>query len=157
MHVTQVSVFTVVGIEARTTNAKEASSDGIIGKQWQKFFAAGIPQKISNRLDTNFYAVYSGYASDHNGEYSFVIGAKVREGTQVPAGLVSKRIQAGRYEVITSDRGPFPKVVPAAWQKVFSLEDEGKLKRAYKTDFELYDQRAQDPQNGQVDIYIGLK
>jgi predicted transcriptional regulator YdeE len=157
MHVTQIASFTIVGIEARTTNAKEALGDGIIGKQWQKFFAEGIPQKIPHRTDQSFYAVYSDYAGDHNGEYSFLIGAKVKEGTEPPAGLIAKRIDAGKYALITSDRGPFPKVVPAAWQKIFSLEDAGSLKRAYRTDFELYDQRALDPQNGQVDIYIGVK
>jgi predicted transcriptional regulator YdeE len=157
MHVTPIPAFTVIGIEARTTNAKEASADGIIGKQWQEFFADGIPQKIPNRLDQIFYSVYSDYASDHNGEYSFLIGAKVKDGTAPPAGLVARHIQAGRYAVITSNRGPFSKVVPAVWQKIFALEDQGKLKRAYRTDFEVYDQRAQDPQNGQIDIYIGVK
>jgi len=71
--------------------------------------------------------------------------------------MVAKHILAGQYAVITTEKGPFPKVIPAAWQQVFKLEDEGKLERAYQTDFELYDQRAQDPQNGQVDIYVGLK
>jgi predicted transcriptional regulator YdeE len=157
MHVTKIPAFTVIGIEARTTNAKEASADGIIGRQWQKFFSDGIPQRIPNRLDEIFYAVYSSYASDHNGEYSFLIGAKVKDGTAPTAGLTAMHIQSGRYAVITSDRGPFAKVVPEAWQKIFALEGQGKLKRAYRSDFELYDQRAQDPQNGQIDIYIGLK
>jgi predicted transcriptional regulator YdeE len=59
--------------------------------------------------------------------------------------------------VFTSEVGPFSKVVPDAWQEIFKLEAEGKLKRAHKTDFEVYDQRAQNPQNGQIDIYVGLK
>jgi predicted transcriptional regulator YdeE len=86
-----------------------------------------------------------------------VIGAKVKEGTPPPGGMGARRVPAGEYAIITSDKGPFPRVVPAAWQKIFTLEGEGKLKRAYQTDFEIYDQRAQDPQNGQIDIYIGLK
>ena len=154
---TDLAGFTIIGIEARTTNAKEATGEGIIGKQWQKFFSEGIPQRIPNKIESNFYAVYSDYASDHKGEYSFVIGAKVREGTTPPSGMVAKRVQAGSYTVLSSEKGPFPKVVPAAWKKIFTLEDEGKLKRAYQTDFELYDERAKDPQNGQIDIYIGLK
>jgi len=150
------AAFTVIGIETRT-NAKEATSEGLIGKQWQRFFSEGIPQRIPNKIDSNFYAVYSHYASDHNGEYSFLIGAKVKEGTSPPSGMVAKRVRTGKYAVITSDKGPFPRVVPAAWMKIFSFEDEGKVKRAYQTDFELYDERAKDPQNGQIDIYIGLK
>jgi predicted transcriptional regulator YdeE len=157
IHRINISGFTIIGIEARTTNAKEAAGNGIIPQQWQKFFSEGIPDKIPNKIESNFYAVYSDYASDHNGEYSYVIGAKVKEGTPPPGGMGTRRVPAGEYAIITSDKGPFPRVVPAAWQKIFTLEGEGKLKRAYQTDFEIYDQRAQDPQNGQIDIYIGLK
>ena len=153
----EIGSFTVIGIEARTSNAREATPDGIIGKQWQKFFSEGSSQKIPNKIEPNFYAVYSDYAGDHNSEYSFLIGAKVKEGTAPPEGMVAKQIRAGKYALVTTDKGPFPKVVPAAWIKIFSLEESGKLKRAYQTDFELYDQRAQDPQNGQADIYIGVK
>jgi predicted transcriptional regulator YdeE len=157
IHYVNVASFTAIGIQARTTNTIEATPEGIIGKQWQKFFGEGIGERIPDRVDSNVYAVYSDYASDHNGEYSFFIGAKVKDRTAPPAGMVVKRVLAGKYAVITSEKGPFPKVVPAAWQKIFRLEDEGKLKRAYQFDFELYDPRARDPQNGPVDIYIGLK
>jgi predicted transcriptional regulator YdeE len=34
--------------------------------------------------------------------------------------------------------------------------DELGGRRAFKTDFEIYDQRAADPENAQVDVYIGL-
>jgi predicted transcriptional regulator YdeE len=59
--------------------------------------------------------------------------------------------------VITSDKGPLPKVVPSAWQALWKMEDDGQLKRSYQTDFEIYDRRTQDLQNAQVDIYVGLK
>jgi predicted transcriptional regulator YdeE len=85
------------------------------------------------------------------------VGQRVKDGSAAPGGMVARRILAGRYAVFTSEVGPFSKVVPDAWQEIFKLEAEGKLKRAYKTDFEVYDQRAQNPQNGQIDIYVGLK
>jgi predicted transcriptional regulator YdeE len=60
---------------------------------------------------------------------------------------------------VTSEQGPVVKVVVAAWQRVWGMEDKHEFAspRAYKTDFELYDHRATDPQNMQVDLYIGLK
>jgi predicted transcriptional regulator YdeE len=149
--------FTVIGIEARTNNAKESTPNGIIPKQWQRFFSEDIPARIPNKTEPNFYAVYSDYASDHNGEYTYLVGAAVKEGTAAPTGMVVKRVPAGQYAVFTTEVGPFAKVVPAAWQRIFKLEEEGKLKRAYMTDFEVYDQRAQNPQNAQIDIYVGLK
>jgi predicted transcriptional regulator YdeE len=151
--------FSVVGIQVRTSNAKEASGDGVIGKQWQKFFQDGVLEKIPNKLDANIYAVYSDYASDHNGEYSLTIGAKVADGSPVPTGLVVRKVPAGNYAVVTSDKGPVAKVVTAAWQRVWDLEQKKELggTRAYKADFELYDQRAANPEDAQADIYLGLK
>jgi predicted transcriptional regulator YdeE len=148
--------FTVIGIEARTTNAKEATSDGAIPKQWQKFFQEGILGKIPNKASQNIYALYTDYASDRNGEYNFVIGAMVKDGTIAQEGMVVKHVPAAHYAVLTIEKD-LPKVVPDAWLALWKLEDEGKLKRAYQSDFEIYDQRSQDPQNAQVDIYIGLK
>jgi predicted transcriptional regulator YdeE len=149
--------FLIIGIEARTTNAKEATADGAIPAQWQRFFQEGILSKIPGKIGSNIYALYTDYASDRNDEYSFMIGAMVKDGTTPTPGLVAKHVSGGQFAVFTTDQGPLPQVVPGAWQKLWKLEDEGKFKRAYKTDFELYDQRAQDPQNAQVDIYIGLK
>jgi predicted transcriptional regulator YdeE len=129
----------------------------VIPRQWQKFFREGILAKIPNKIGLNIYAVYSDYASDRDGEYSFVIGAMVKEGTVAPAGMVAKALPGGHFAVLTSDQGPLPKVVPGVWKKVWKLEDEKKIQRNYKADFEIYDQRSQDPQNAQVDLYVGMK
>jgi len=149
--------FQVIGIGARTTNAKEATGDGMIPRQWQKFFLEGNLTKIPNKISGNIYALYSDYASDHNGEYDFVIGAMVKEGTLPPPGMVAKNVAGGHFAVLNSEKGPLAKVVPQAWQAIFKLEAEKKIRRTYKTDFEIYDQRSQDPQNAQVDLYVGLK
>ena len=149
--------MSVIGIVARTQNAKEATADGIIGRQWHRFIDHAMAEGIPDKTDSNLYAVYSEYASDHNGEYTFTVGAPVKAQAPVPGDMVRKVIVAGKYAVITTQKGPFPKVIPGAWLEIFKLEDEGTLNRAYRTDFELYDERALDPQNGQVDIYIGLK
>lgn len=116
-----------------------------------------MAHQIPDKRDSNLCAVYSDYDSDHNGEYTFTVGAPVKAEIAAPAGMLLKIVAPGKYAVITSQKGPFPKVIPEAWLEIFKLEDEGKLNRSYRTDFELYDERAVDPQNGQVDIYIGLK
>ena len=151
--------FSVIGIQARTSNAREVTGGGAIPKQWDKFFKEGIAQKIPNKVDSTIYAVYTNYASDHNGEYDFIIGMKVSSVSEVPPGMVAKKIPSGRFAVITSAKGPVAQVVPQAWQRVWSLEENKQLGgvRAYKADFELYDQRSQNPQDSQVDLYVGLK
>jgi predicted transcriptional regulator YdeE len=154
-----VKEFSVIGIQARTNNAREMTGAGVISKQWNRFFAEGILAKIPNKTDSTIYAVYSDYASDRNGDYTFVIGAEVSGMAVIPAGMVAKKVPVGKYAVITSARGPVQKVVPQAWQEVWSLEDKSQLggARAYRTDFEVYDQRSRDPQDSQVDIFVGIK
>jgi predicted transcriptional regulator YdeE len=151
--------FTVVGISARTNNAQEAAGNGVIAKQWDRFYKEGILDKIQNKADPSIYALYTDYASDRNGDYTFIIGAKVRDASAVPSGMVAQTVSEGKYAVLTSERGPIPKVIVEAWQQIWNREDQGQLggKRAYKTDFEVYDQRAHDPQDSQIDIYVGVK
>src|SRR6185369_11127917 len=41
-----VTSFTVIGIAARTTNARESGPNGVIPQQWQKLFQEGVLDKI---------------------------------------------------------------------------------------------------------------
>jgi predicted transcriptional regulator YdeE len=155
--VAQQDGFTVIGIATRTNNAREATSDGVIGKQWARFMQGGVLEKIPDKLDHSIFAVYTDYASDRNGDYTFILGAKVSSSAAVPEGMVAKKVPAGRYAVFTSDRGPGPKVVPELWMRINSLPKSAiGGDRTYRADFEIYDERATDPQNLQADIYIGI-
>jgi CubicO group peptidase (beta-lactamase class C family)/predicted transcriptional regulator YdeE len=150
--------FTVIGTPARTSNAREMTPDGVIGKMWGRLFQEGVLAKIPNKADQNIVAVYIDYASDHNGEYTYVLGARVTSDAEVPAGMVAKKIAAQKFAVFTSEKGPAPKVVPELWIKINSLpKNAAGGDRQYKADFEIYDQRASDPQNLQMDVYIGIK
>lgn len=156
--VVERSSFTVVGIAARTSNAREMTADGIIGKQWGRLMQEGLLAKIPNKADQNIVAVYTDYASDHNGEYTFVLGARVKSNEGVPAGMVAKNIPAGKFAVFTSERGAAAKVVPETWMKVNSLPHSAVGgNRVYRADYEIYDERAADPANAQVDVYVGIK
>lgn len=156
--IVQLSGFTVIGISARTNNAKEMTADGVIGKEWARFFQEGIAARIPNKADASIVAVYSDYASDHNGDYTFVLGTKVTSDSDLPAGMVSKKISAGKYAVFTTDKGPAARVVPAMWMKINSLPKTAiGGDRLYRADFEIYDERAVDLQNVQVDIYVGVR
>lgn len=152
------SSFTVIGIAARTSNAREMTAEGVIGKQWGRFMQEGLLAKIPHKADSSVVAVYTDYASDHDGEYTFVLGARVTSDTEVPAGMVAKSIPAGKYAVFTSEKGPAPKVVPGLWMRINSLPKPAVGgDRAYRGDFEIYDERAADPQSLQMDAYVGIK
>jgi predicted transcriptional regulator YdeE len=151
--------FSVIGIQARTSNAKEVKGGGAIPKQWDRFFKEGIADKIPNKVDSTIFAVYTNYASDYNGEYDFIVGMKVSSLSAVPPGMVVKKVPQGKYAVVASPKGPVAQIVPQAWQRIYTLDDNKQLggARAYNADFEVYDQRSQNPQESQVDLYIGLK
>jgi len=150
--------FTVVGISSRTSNGKEISGKGVIPQQWDRFIKEGMPGQIPNKVDSNILAVYTDYESDANGEYTFLIGARVSSADDVPLGMVAKEVPPGRYAVFTSEKGFVGKVVPQTWSHIWAVPKSApEGNRAYRADFEVYDQRAADPQNAQVDIYVGIK
>jgi predicted transcriptional regulator YdeE len=150
--------FTVIGIATRTTNEKEMSGKGVIAQQWNHFMKEDLLSKIPNKVDSNILAVYTDYESDVNGAYTFMIGARVSSANVVPPGMVAKRVPAGRYAVFTSEKGYAGKVVPETWSRIWAaIKSAAGGTRAYQADFEVYDQRAADPQNAQVDIYLGIR
>jgi predicted transcriptional regulator YdeE len=150
---TTVDEVQVIGIEARTSNAKEMTAEGVIGKQWTRFTKDGLLARIPNKIDSAIVALYTDYESDKDGTYTFVLGARVSSVEHVPEGMVARKIPAGRCAVFTSDRGPAARVVFETWKRIWAAP----LDRAYKTDFELYDERAADPQNTEISIYVGLR
>ena len=150
--------FTVIAISIRTSNAKEMSGNGVIGQQWDRFMKDGLLAEIPNKVDSNILAVYIDYESDANGAYTFMIGARVSSAEDVPVGMVAKKVPAGRYAVFISEKGFVGKVVPETWNRIWAVPKSSPGgNRAYRADFEIYDQRAADPQNAVVDIYVGIK
>lgn len=150
--------FTVIGIAERTTNAKEMSGGGVIGKQWGRFMQENLLAQIPNKADSSIIAVITDYASDKDGEYTNLIGARVTSAAEVPPGMVAKKVPAGRYAIFTSERGPVAKVVMGTWQRIWAVpKSQPGGNRAYKADYEVYDERAADPANAQMDVHIGIR
>jgi predicted transcriptional regulator YdeE len=150
--------FAMVGIAVRTSNAEQMTPERPIGKQWERLFKEGVLAAIPNRADANIVALYTEYASDKDGEYTYVLGARVTKVDSVPAGMVAKNVPAGRYAVFTSERGAVQKVVVEMWQRVWSTPKSSLGgDRTYKSDYELYDQRAQNPVDAVVDLYVAVR
>jgi len=158
LKIVEEEAFAVIGIEERTNNAREMTPDGAIPRLWDRLFKEGILDRIPHRAAMDIIVIYTDYASDRKGDYTYILGARVNHLSRVPQGMVAKTVQKARYAVLTTEKGPVGKVVSGAWQEIWRLEDRGELggKRAYRADFELYDERSRDPQNSQVDIYVGI-
>lgn len=150
--------FIVAGIAARTSNAKEMTADGVIGKQWARLMQENLLAKIPNKVDSSVVAVYTDYATDKDGEYTFLLGARVSSDAGLPSGMVARKIPAGTFALFTTAKGPGFKVVPETWMQINSLPKSAPGgDRVYRADYEIYDERARDPQNLQADVYVGIR
>ena len=148
---------TVIGISGRTRNDKEMKGEGIIPAFWGRFYQEEVLSKIPGKIPGGpVMAIYTEYESDETGEYTFILGAPVEPGTTAPAGLVIHEIPAGDYQVSESAKGPLGQVVARAWGEIWA-DQELKARRRYAADYEIYDERAANPEDGLAEIYIGVK
>lgn len=145
--------FAVIGIAVRTSNALEMTPQGVIPRHWHRFMSENVLTAIPHKKDSALIAMYTDYAGDSDCTYTFLIGARVESGTGVPAGMVRKEVPAGRYAIFPSERGPVERIVVEAWQRVWSSD----IQRALQADYEVYDERAADLQNAQVDLHVGVE
>ncbi len=76
----------------------------------------------------------------------------------LPAEMTCRKVAAGRYAVLTTRVGPLIEVLQEEWKRIWTIHpsDLGG-ERAFKTDYEIYDQRSADPKRAQIEIHIGLK
>ena len=154
----QQQAFSVIGLGARTNNAKEMTGNGQIGQIWQKFMQQQISSRIPRKIGDEILAVYTDYQSDQNGDFTYLLGVKVSSIEKIPDGLIARQIPAGNYAVVTSEQGPVIQVVPRLWQRIWAMPpDELGGKRAFHSDYEVYDESAKDPQNAKVKVYVGLQ
>jgi predicted transcriptional regulator YdeE len=148
----------VVGVAARTHNAAEMNGKGKIGEIWHTLLRDNLAAKIPNKLGIDLVALYTDYESDREGEYTYLLGLPVSSIKDVPPMFVAKHIPGGRYSVVVSNRGPVVQVVPEIWQRIWSMppKELGGV-RSYRADYEVYDQRAADPEKAQIEVFVGLR
>lgn len=152
MTTTKLEAFKIVGLSVRTTNENgQAATD--IPALWSRFFAEGIPSKITDKLSDDMYCMYTDYEKDHTKPYTTILGYKLDKGAPVPEGLTSKMVEAHTYDVIPAKGKMSEGFVFQAWQKIWNSD----MNRSYTADFEVYGVKARDPENAEIEIYIALK
>ena len=143
--------FYIIGISVKTTNENGKSAKDIPAL-WGTFFSDEIFEKIPNKISNEVYGLYSDYEGDFMAPYTTTIGCKVSSIDSIPEGMVYKQISAGNYKKYTAIGDLNKGAVFTKWQEIWGAN----LKRSYTTDFEVYDTRAQDPTNAEVDIFIAI-
>ncbi|MDX1902346.1 MAG: GyrI-like domain-containing protein [Gammaproteobacteria bacterium] len=154
------SEIKLVGLTARTNNKNEMNPQtSKISELVSRFWGQNLATQISHRKHPGItLSVYTDYESDEHGDYTYFIGEEVSAFENVPDDLQKLTIPAAQYIKLTTPSGKMPEVVMQAWMQIWkmSAQDLGG-KRAYIADFEVYDQRASDPNDTSLDVYIGIQ
>ncbi|WP_343303035.1 GyrI-like domain-containing protein [Chitinophaga niabensis] len=140
-----------LGLSLRTTNENgQAFQD--IPALWQQFMSQNIAALIPNRTEPAIYCLYTHYELDHTKPYTVIIGCKVSTLDEIPEGLTGGTFQSGTY-VRRTAKGDLQKgAVVKEWQNIWAAN----LPRKFTADFEVYGEKAQDPGNAEVDIFIAV-
>lgn len=142
----------LVGLTIRTSNSAEQDTETQkIGPLWQQFM---MRANVQNNMSSPIYGSYYDYESDHDGEFSVLLGC-VAGLTQVAVDdseLTGLTLAAGEY-LRFSAVGEMPLVVISLWGQVWQYFSDAncQFERSYSTDYECY------TSSEGVDIYIGVK
>jgi AraC family transcriptional regulator len=150
--------FNLIGYELKTRNI-DGENNREIPKFWQHYIQNNLRAKIPNPLNKNEL----GLCTDYNmttGEFVYIIGMEVAEGTPAPEGLTYRSFPEKEYAVFTTPKATeenFSSTIQSTWVEIYlkwfpdsGYEQEGTL------EFELYDERCLGNEK-QIDIYIPVK
>lgn len=144
--------FSIIGISIRTTN--ENGQSGIdIPQLWNRFITENILEKIPNKSDHSIYCIYTDYEKDHTKPYTTILGCKVSTLDTIPDGMTGKTIEEADYSKHTAKGNILQGLIYNEWIKIWNSD----LPRTFTADFEVYDERAQNPENAEVDIFVAVK
>jgi len=151
--------FSVGGIDVRTTNAAEMElATARIPALWERFTYESLPGHIPGQTNPGVVlGLYSDFDSDADGAYTLMAGCEVSPESNMPAGLGTKSVPPAKYAVFTSEKGEIPTIIFNAWQEIWAMTPEQLGgHRAYTGDFEVYDERAVNMNNAQIEIWISI-
>ncbi len=148
---TELSEQKIIGIAVKADN----SAAGIekIAALWKKFHQEKVLEKIDedNKVSDEIFAIYTDYEGDHTKPYKFILGVKVFEFDEVPAGMITYTIPEQKYAIATAI-GRIPTSVAKEWKKIWA----SKLDRKYSSDFEIYNEDSDMGEDSEVEIYVAV-
>lgn len=144
--------FKIIGIKVRTTNENGEAAKAI-GGLWNQFMSEKLIEKIPNLISPEIFSIYTNYESDHTKPYDTILGCKVNSLEEIPNGMIGQEFQEETYVKFTAKGNLNEGAVYNKWSEIWNTD----LNRTYSADLEIYGEKAQDPTNSEVDIYIAVK
>ena len=143
--------FDLIGIAVKTSN-KEGQAGTDIANLWNRFMTEKISDKIPNKLSAEVYSLYTNYEGDHTAPYTTILGCKVASLEIIPEGMVGMSFPKNKYQVFTANGNLMQGIIWDKWLEIWEFP----LKRNYIADFEVYGEKAQNPEAAEVEIYVGI-
>lgn len=152
--------FHVIGYELKTKNI-DGQNNKDIPEFWQLYLQKKLYENIPNPINCKEEL---GICTDFNpetGEFVYIIGMEVPEGTSAPEGLVYRTFPEMEYAVFTtpeSENSTFSSSIQSTWNYIFTeWFPQSGYEHAGFLDFELYDERCHGADHKVIDIYIPVK
>ena len=146
--------FRIIGVELKTTT-HDGKNFVEIPQFWEKVLEEGQIEKIP---DKKFQDTVLGICMDfeHSSRFSYIIGSEVTSTENTPEDMVCRTIPAAQYAVFTA-RGKLPDSIQDVTRYIYrEWLPNSEFQRANSADFEWYDERSEDEDNGEVDIYVPI-
>ena len=150
--------FDVMGITIETTTKTPDNHQDFKGL-WDRFFGEDIASKVPEKISHDIICVYNEYQETQPGIYNVraTAGYKVAQKDTirdtVPKGMHVASVLEGPYQHFGAT-GKIPDCIAAKWADIW--RSNSTLNRAFVTDFEVYGEKAQDPLNAEMDIYLSV-
>jgi len=152
MQIQKINPFQVIGISVRTSNANgQAASD--IGSLWARFMTEDILSKIPNKMSDDILSIYTNYESDHTEAYDTILGCKVSSLDVIPEGMIGQSFDGGSFAKFLCEGDVTKGAVYHSWVEIWNTN----LHRLYTADFEVYGDKAKNPSDAAVDIFVAIR
>ena len=145
----KIEAFHVIGISVRTTNENQQAAKDIPAL-WGRFMSEGIQAKIPNKIDAEVLSIYTNYEGDHTKPYDTILGCRVSSLDVVPEGMVAQSFEGGSYVEFVSKGDMNQGAVYNTWLEIWNAD----LDRKFTADFEVYGEKAKNPANIEVPIFV---
>ena len=143
----------IVGVKHRTTNENKKAMQEI-PVFWSKFIEEKTIDLIPNKTGSELYALYTNFEDGRSGAYDIIIGSKVSSLEDIPDGLVGITIPGGTYAKVVA-KGALAPALLEAWQGIWA--DENLIVYdPLQVDYEVYGEKAQNPEDVEVPIFLTL-
>lgn len=153
MNQVTISPFNIIGITIKTCNNDHNKLSNDMHSLWNKFMSENIMDKIPDKISNDIYCIYTDYEGDYTKPYTALLGCKVETLKHLPDSLTGRSFNGGKYIKNTAKGNILQGMVFEAWTKIWKMD----ISRSYTADFEVYGERAQNPQDAELEIFVGIK